>query len=35
MTTAAIGTTIVMSLVFIVGLAFCFSRIGKGGKWED
>jgi len=35
MTTAAIITTVVMSLVFIGGLIFCFSRIGKGGKWED
>lgn len=35
MTTAAILTTIIMSLVFIVGLVFCFTRIGKGGKWED
>jgi hypothetical protein len=35
MTTAAIVTTIVMSLVFIVGLVFCFIHIGKGGKWED
>jgi cbb3-type cytochrome oxidase subunit 3 len=35
MTTAAIVTTIVMSLVFIGGLWFCFSKIGKGGYWED
>lgn len=35
MTTAAIVTTIIMSLVFIVGLALCFTQIGKGGKWED
>jgi hypothetical protein len=35
MSTAAIITTIVMCLVFIVGLAFCFTRIGRGGKWED
>jgi cbb3-type cytochrome oxidase subunit 3 len=35
MTTAAIVTTIIMSLVFIGGLSFCFSRLGKGGKWED
>jgi cbb3-type cytochrome oxidase subunit 3 len=35
MTTAAIVTTIIMSLVFIGGLCFCFTRIGKGGKWED
>jgi len=35
MTTGAIVAIVVMSLVFIGGLLFCFSRIGKGGKWED
>ena len=35
MTTGAIVTIIVMWVVFIGGLAFCFSRLGKGGKWED
>ena len=35
MATAAIVTTIIMWLVFIGGLGFCFSRLGKGGKWED
>ena len=35
MATAAIVTTIIMGLVFIGGLGFCFSRLGKGGKWED
>jgi hypothetical protein len=35
MTTAAIVTTVVMWAVFIAGLVFCFTRIGKGGKWED
>jgi cbb3-type cytochrome oxidase subunit 3 len=35
MTTGAIVATVVMSLVFIGGLWFCFSRIGKGGSWED
>lgn len=35
MTTGAIVSTIVMWLVFIIGLGFCFTRIGKGGKWED
>jgi len=35
MTTAAIITTIIMWLVFIGGLGFCFSRLGKGGSWSD
>jgi hypothetical protein len=35
MTIAAITTTIVMWAVFIGVLAWCFTRIGKGGKWED
>ena len=35
MTTGAIVTTIVMWLVFIGVLWFSFSRMGKGGKWED
>jgi len=35
MTTAAIITTIIMWLVFIGGLGFCFSRLGKGGWWSD
>jgi len=35
MTTGAIVATVIMSLVFIVGLVFCFTQIGKGGKWED
>jgi len=35
MTTAAIVTTVIMSLVFIIRLIFCFTKIGKGGKWED
>ena len=35
MTTGAIITTVVMWLVFIGVLTWCFTRIGKGGKWED
>ncbi len=35
MTTGAIVAIIVGWLIFIVGLGFCFSRLGKGGKWED
>jgi len=35
MTAEAIVTTVLMGLVFIVGLVFCFTQIGKGGKWED
>jgi len=35
MSAAAILTTVIMWLIFIAGFVFCFSRIGKGGKWED
>ena len=35
METGAIISTIIMWLVFIGGLVFCFSRLGKGGKWEE
>jgi cbb3-type cytochrome oxidase subunit 3 len=35
MTTGAIVTTIVMWVIFIGALWFCFSQMGKGGKWED
>ena len=35
METGAIVSMIIMWLVFIVGLTFCFSRLGKGGGWED
>jgi len=35
MSTAATITTVVMWLLFIGVLGFCFSRLGKGGKWED
>ena len=35
METGAIISTIIMWLVFIGGLGFCFSRLGKGGKWEE
>jgi hypothetical protein len=34
--TAAAITSAVIGWVIIFGvLIFCFSRIGKGGKWED
>lgn len=35
MTLGAILTTIIMALIFIGVLWFCFAQIGKGGKWED
>jgi len=35
MATGALVTMIIMWLVFIGGLGFCFSRLGKGGWWAD
>ncbi len=35
METGAILTLVVFSLIFIIGLTFCFLQAGKGGKWED
>lgn len=35
MEAGAIVTMIIMWLVFILGLGYCFSRMGKGGTWED
>ena len=35
MITGAVITTIIMSGIFIAGFIWCFSQIGKGGKWED
>lgn len=35
MEAGAIIATVVMSLIFILGLIFCFMQIGKGGTWED
>ena len=35
METGAIVALIVMWLVFIGGLCFCLSRLGKGGTWEE
>ncbi len=35
MTIGAIISTILMWLVFIGVIWFCFSRVGKVGKWED
>ena len=31
----AIASMVIMWLVFIVGLFFCFKQVGKGGQWED
>jgi hypothetical protein len=35
MTAGAIISAIVIWLILLGGLGFCFSRIGKGGSWED
>ena len=35
MSTGAIISAVVMWLIFIAGLAWCFTQFGKGGKWED
>jgi len=35
MDTGALVAMIIMWLVFIGGLGFCFSRLGKGGEWKD
>ena len=35
MTTGAIISTIVIWLILLGGLGICFSRLGKGGGWED
>jgi len=35
MATGAIITTVVGWLVFVGALTWCFSRVGRGGKWED
>ena len=35
MTTGAIISTIVGWVILLGGLGFCFSRLGRGGKWED
>ena len=35
MTAGAIVTMIIMWLIFIGGLGFCVSRLGKGGEWKD
>lgn len=35
MSAAAVVTTFVMWIVFIGVLAWCFTRVGRGGKWED
>jgi len=35
MNTGAIVTIIVMWAIFIGAFGWCFSQLGKGGKWED
>ena len=35
MSAGAIVAAVLMWLVFIGGFIFCFSRLGKGGSWED
>jgi hypothetical protein len=35
MSVGAILTTIIGWAIFIGVLAFLFTRVGKGGKWED
>jgi len=35
MTAGAIISAIIIAAILIGGFAFCFSRLGKGGKWED
>ncbi len=35
MTAGAIITTIIGWLILLGGLIFCFSRVGRGGSWED
>ncbi len=35
MNVSAIISTVVVWLIIIVGMVLCFTRIGKGGKWED
>jgi hypothetical protein len=35
LTTGALLTTIIGWVIFVGVLAILFSRVGKGGKWED
>ena len=35
MTAGAVISLIVVWAILLGGLGFCFSRIGRGGKWED
>jgi|LSQX01.3.fsa_nt_gb hypothetical protein len=35
METGSIITIVAFVLIFIVGFAFCFMNIGKGGGWGD
>ncbi len=35
MTTGAIIATVIMWAIFIGGLSFCLSRLGRGGEWKE
>lgn len=35
MSVAAIVTTVIMVVLFVGMICFSFSRMGKGGQWED
>ena len=35
MSVAAIVTTVIMFAIFVGMICFSFSRMGKGGRWED
>jgi len=35
MAAGAIISAIVIWVILLGGLGFCFSRLGRGGKWED
>lgn len=35
MSVGAIISAVVVWAIIISGLIFCYTKIGKGGKWED
>jgi hypothetical protein len=35
MNLSAIISTVVVWLIIIIGLVLCFTRLGKGGGWND
>lgn len=35
MSTGGIISAIIIWLLFLGGLAFCLTRLGKGGGWQD